>query len=393
MAFVPLQVVPLVRISQEYCSKKPCAAGKSDAEQCLLLLLCSTRKPHYHHRPNNTPTLADCIFCLLALSLRSTMKNNEIICLLDDSDDDLEAASSVAKPVASRVLADGAIEILDSDDDDDDNTKKPAASSKKRAAVAKENDAPNPRFKQKKRKGSNADDEIAVLDALPQMKPAPAALPISNGNKNGDEIELVGSVGNNALTDFPHAREHCTLFPLGMDAVKHCAQCFCFVCDCAVADCGHWNQHCRATYSDPHWKRERERHAQQKKQQQQQQQQVATAASQQQQLARSTTTIVRTSTRARTSSSIGTPFRESPRPVVSPSRRSWTPSRASIRAKLPRPLPFARSCVTTRSRNCPSWWMSSSPADSSTCWKRDGIDTRGGWLCSEVGMVRLFGFC
>ena len=48
------------------------------------------------------------------------MKNNEIICLLDDSDDDLEAASSVAKPVASRVLADGAIEILDSDDDDDD---------------------------------------------------------------------------------------------------------------------------------------------------------------------------------------------------------------------------------------------------------------------------------
>ena len=267
----------------------------------------------------------------------------------------------------------------------DDYIKKPAASSKKRAAVAKENHAPNPRFKQKKRKGSNADDEIAVLDALPQMKPAPAALPISNGNKNGDEIELVGSVGNNALTDFPHAREHCTLFPLGMDAVKHCAQCFCFVCDCAVADCGHWNQHCRATYSDPHWKRERERHAQQKKQQQQQQ---ASAASQQQQLARSTTNTsnLHTSTQQQQSQQWYAFSRKRVSRDLSIQTLLNAVTRVYPREQAP-PAPF-RTPLRHYQKQSLAFMVDVEQQQLSgdNSWKMHGVDTRGGWLCSEVGM-------
>ena len=86
-----------------------------------------------------------------------------------------------------------------------------------------------------------------------------------------DDVQVLGSTGPNALTDFPHAREHCLVHPLAAtEAQSYCPNCYCYVCDRPARDCPSWssrsvggneeeedyyrNNHCRASGSDPKWR-------------------------------------------------------------------------------------------------------------------------------------------
>ena len=77
-----------------------------------------------------------------------------------------------------------------------------------------------------------------------------------------DELEFLGRTGDNALEDFPHARENCAAVPFGRgdsaQALKHCPQCFCFVCDATAASCVSWPSHCVASHTKPYWRQQRQ---------------------------------------------------------------------------------------------------------------------------------------
>jgi hypothetical protein len=74
--------------------------------------------------------------------------------------------------------------------------------------------------------------DVEVLSEWPQICPAVAS--VHGDNK---EVEFVDDTGNNALTDFPHARACCLIHPSQAGPVKHCENCFCYVCNKPVADC------------------------------------------------------------------------------------------------------------------------------------------------------------
>ena len=53
-----------------------------------------------------------------------------------------------------------------------------------------------------------SDDELEVLDGVEEeMNHAPAG---PGGAGGDDELEIVGTKGHNALSDFPHSREVCS---------------------------------------------------------------------------------------------------------------------------------------------------------------------------------------
>ena len=87
------------------------------------------------------------------------------------------------------------------------------------------------------------------------------------------DVEITGHLGENPLSDYPHARHHCVVFPLrgvggfggaAAAAATHCPNCFCWVCDTPVAACTSWTKHCLAKPDDPIWQ-ERRRRVQQSK--------------------------------------------------------------------------------------------------------------------------------
>ena len=207
----------------------------------------------------------------------------EVINLVDDDDDEDQVMPSY--DISTRTLADGCIEILDSDDDPEteEEDAKPKAKSVKQEKQESdmENSSPNNRRRRrsssltqqsnsssnKKRKKSHPTDDVEIV-AAPVRQPVPLAAPAAaaarNNNKNNNndddkEIELVGSVGINALVDFPHARENCVQFQFRTDPLQHCPNCYCYVCDVPALHCQTWQQHCQATYTNPFWKRQRER--------------------------------------------------------------------------------------------------------------------------------------
>ena len=51
----------------------------------------------------------------------------------------------------------------------------------------------------------------------------------ANGDDEDDELEIVGTKGQNALVDFPHSRENCLQHPFGGEKKLHCSNCFCYV--------------------------------------------------------------------------------------------------------------------------------------------------------------------
>ena len=74
-----------------------------------------------------------------------------------------------------------------------------------------------------------------------------------------EELIFVGRRGDNALADFPHAREYCVTFKfvLGKELSK-CANCYCYCCDEPAAQCTEWAAHCKATNSSHWWRAQRE---------------------------------------------------------------------------------------------------------------------------------------
>ena len=72
-----------------------------------------------------------------------------------------------------------------------------------------------------------------------------------------EEVEIVGSKGDNPLIDFPHLREHCLCHPFAKtDHAAFCKMCFCYVCDKPASECTDWTdqQHCEAISSVQAWK-------------------------------------------------------------------------------------------------------------------------------------------
>jgi SNF2-related domain len=73
-----------------------------------------------------------------------------------------------------------------------------------------------------------------------------------------EEVEFVKSTGVNALSDFPHSREHCVVIPFVLtgDTVRnqeYCPNCYCYVCDTVVTDCPEWSDHCHARHDEHKW--------------------------------------------------------------------------------------------------------------------------------------------
>jgi len=184
------------------------------------------------------------------------------------------------------------------------------AKKKKKAVVAPavaDNNIDNSRRKEH-------DDEIVAFEKNPPFAAAASAatstttaaaaarMPTADeaARFDDDELQLVGSTGDNALADFPHARENCVLFPFpavgGGDgaaargggqrpfgtaeqvaaASKRCPNCYCFVCDVPASECRKWwtatsqrPPHCLATYQSKYWKDRRNRHKIEKKKEEQ----------------------------------------------------------------------------------------------------------------------------
>ena len=79
-----------------------------------------------------------------------------------------------------------------------------------------------------------------------------------DADADDDDITFVGRTGNNALSDFPHARENCLRhrFVQGNETAC-CPNCYCYVCDDVASDCPEWADHCRASHTSPAWQQRR----------------------------------------------------------------------------------------------------------------------------------------
>jgi hypothetical protein len=94
-----------------------------------------------------------------------------------------------------------------------------------------------------------------------------------------EELEMLGTVGQNALLDFPHSRENCAVhkFNVAISSIqkekshhcdntshmnpnsnhKFCTNCYCYVCNELASRCKSWKEHCGASHSEASWRRER----------------------------------------------------------------------------------------------------------------------------------------
>jgi len=96
----------------------------------------------------------------------------------------------------------------------------------------------------KKSKLSDVDDVVVV------EKPIPSHV----GDIPGD-FACIGCTGSNSVSDYPHPRYSCTVFPFKQfeSNLDKCVLCYCFVCDIVASECTEWDHHCNADYS-PKWK-------------------------------------------------------------------------------------------------------------------------------------------
>ena len=100
-------------------------------------------------------------------------------------------------------------------------------------------------------------EEDEVLETA--APPAPLQDDVNMGNDDDDDdVQCTGRTGDNALSDFPHARENCVAikFVQGQEA-KHCANCYCYVCDGPAKECPQWAEHCKASHTSVQWQQKR----------------------------------------------------------------------------------------------------------------------------------------
>ncbi len=66
---------------------------------------------------------------------------------------------------------------------------------------------------------------------------------------------MIGTVGENSLSDWPHPRHLCVTHPFNNSRTNHklhCANCYCYICDIPAKDCLSWaSDHCHATDKNP----------------------------------------------------------------------------------------------------------------------------------------------
>lgn len=134
---------------------------------------------------------------------------------------------------------------LRSDSDDPDNNflyqpsvfaKPPATMNQNSSSSSQDIQQPpiatsSPKKKLKTEAGSicrtEMDDAMVVPRPLPSFCPAAATPAAATTNANDDDFELVGHTGQNALSDFPHSREHCVQKLFSVDPHLFCPNCYC----------------------------------------------------------------------------------------------------------------------------------------------------------------------
>jgi hypothetical protein len=71
------------------------------------------------------------------------------------------------------------------------------------------------------------------------------------------DIQITGSTGKNALSDYPHPRHECVVKSFTKNPEHFCPNCYCFVCDIKASECTEWKDfHCKAD-RDIKWRRRR----------------------------------------------------------------------------------------------------------------------------------------
>ncbi|OEU06738.1 hypothetical protein FRACYDRAFT_265572 [Fragilariopsis cylindrus CCMP1102] len=75
--------------------------------------------------------------------------------------------------------------------------------------------------------------------------------------KDNGDIQITGSTGKNALSDYPHPRHECVVKSFTKNPEQFCPNCYCFVCDIKASECAEWKDcHCKAD-SDIKWRLQR----------------------------------------------------------------------------------------------------------------------------------------
>ena len=101
-------------------------------------------------------------------------------------------------------------------------------------------------------------EEDEVLETA--APPAPVQKDVRMADdSNDDDVTCTGRTGDNALLDFPHARENCVAFKFvqGQES-KCCDNCYCYVCDAPAKDCPEWEaEHCKASHTSAAWQQRR----------------------------------------------------------------------------------------------------------------------------------------
>jgi hypothetical protein len=140
---------------------------------------------------------------------------------------------------------DGLIEILD-DEDLPKNKKEESEQSEGASGIMTRKrlrDSASKKCSSSPSKEHKMSAAVEVVLQRPLFRPAAAVA----DSAADDEIELLGSNGDNALVDFPHAREDCAVWPFQVNPNRFCPNCFCWVCEVRADDCNQWSKHCSET--------------------------------------------------------------------------------------------------------------------------------------------------
>lgn len=150
------------------------------------------------------------------------------------------------EPLKKKASSPSSAKVIDLCSEDESSSSSPVPPGE----ATKKNDA--------RRKASCLDiddDECMIVEA---PTPTIAAAAFSSTN-NDNDLEIIGTTGQNALEDFPHARQDCVIFPMKNKAnvIKYCKNCYCYICDINASDCTEWDSHCHAKKGDYRWEMKR----------------------------------------------------------------------------------------------------------------------------------------
>ena len=154
----------------------------------------------------------------------------------------------------------------DDDDDDDDNNDNDEYEGRKNQLVLNSKTS-NLDNSENKTEDENLEDNDGVVIIGSSAEPIDIdLLEVENGHtfrqtmgplEADVDIQITGSTGKNALSDFPHARHLCLVKPFTKNPEEFCSNCYCYICDIKASECSEWQDlHCKAD-SDIKWHRRR----------------------------------------------------------------------------------------------------------------------------------------